>query len=260
MIEDLMATVVMLTPGILASKTYRFLTRQPQAVSQTYKAPEILLFAVVTYGLAEALGRGPVWAHVLGLVIGLVTAQLAFLKQEEWRDRLIWRHIGNRSLIPTWYSSFLAGDGKWWQIERKGKDEPIVCQIVEWPSSPESGYYRIKAVSGGRDHRKGGEYLVPADTIDLLEVRDDPSTDCVGGEGRTQRRNVGGAKHSVGTPNSRGGLRSGLTLAAILGIGWVAERCLSCTHGKSGKQHGSLTRGSVSPPADVHVNSTTEGS
>ena len=174
MIDDVMTAVLTLTPGILASKTYRLLTRQPHAGIETYKAPEILLFAAITYGVNDAIGMGSILSHLLGFFIGIIAAQLAFLTgSRRWKDRLIWRHMGNRSLIPTWYSSFLAGDGMWWQIERKGKCEPIVCHILEWPSSPESGYYRIKAASGGRDHRKGGEYLVPASTIELLEILDD---------------------------------------------------------------------------------------
>ena len=175
MIDNIMTTIVMLTPGILASKTYRLLTRQPQARTETYKAPEILLFAVIVYGLSDAIGVGPVWSHIMGLVTGAIAAQLAFFTSgAKWKDCLIWRHIRNRSLIPTWYSSFLAGDRKWWQIERKGKLEPIVCRIREWPSNPESGFYRIEAVSPERDHRKGGEYLIPAETIELLEIRDEP--------------------------------------------------------------------------------------
>ena len=172
--ENIITTIVMLTPGILASKTYRLLTRHPQAVTETYKAPEILLFSVIVYGIGAVTSTNLIWTHIAGVVIGIIAAQLAFLtSQAKWKDRCIFRHIKNRSLIPTWYSSFLAGDGKWWQIERVGKREPIVCHIVEWPSNPKSGYYRIKAVSGGRDHRKGGEYLIPANTIELLEIRDD---------------------------------------------------------------------------------------
>lgn len=185
MLEEL---ILMLTPGILASKTYRLLTRQPQAGTETYKAPEILLFAVIAHGLSDVLSAGVLWSHVLGCAIGIIVAQLAFLKgPDDWKDRLIWRHVGNRSLIPTWYSSFLAGDGKWWQIERKGKDEAILCHILEWPNNPESGYYRIRAVSGDRDHiREGGEYLIPAHTIELLEIM--PTPDNTQGEGHAQER------------------------------------------------------------------------
>ena len=175
MIEDLAQTILLLTPGILASKTYRLLTRQPQATSDTYKAPEILLFAAMVYGISDAIGENPWVAHILGLMVGLTVAQLAFFTSgTKMKDQWIWRHIGNRSLIPTWYSSFLAGDGKWWQIERHGKNDPIVCQILEWPTNPGSGYYRIKAASGGRNHMEGGEYLIPANTVELLEIRDDP--------------------------------------------------------------------------------------
>lgn len=230
MIEDLITTIVMLTPGILASKTYRVLTRQPQATTDTYKAPEILLFAVFAHGIAKAVGTGPLGTHVIGLVIGMVAAQLAFLtSQEKWRDRLIWRHIGNRSLIPTWYSSFLAGDGKWWQIERKGKRDPIVCEIVEWPSDPASGYYRIKAVSGDRDHRDGGEFLVPANTIELLEIRDDSSANSPVPPETNKRDALPPSGPSTRSIYSI--LVGGLVLTALLGFGrrswrdvWPARR------------------------------------
>lgn len=175
--DAIMSAVLFLTPGILASKTYRFITRQPQAKTDTYKAPEILLFAVIIYGVGKVCGTGSVWAHGQGLLLGVTAAQLALLpgRGKSWKNRCFVTHVWNQSLIPTWYASFLAGDGRWWAIERKGKDESIHCEIVEWPDDLEGGHYRVKAVSGGRDHvNDGGEFLIPAHTVELLEILPDP--------------------------------------------------------------------------------------
>ena len=182
-----MVSILKLTPGILAYGLFSTLTRKSVSkVSDVRKAPEAILLAAIIHMLGKTIGLSSdpdgVWdywlAHLIGLCIGFLLATVTFAIWGEGKSKWIGNHIKSFSPIPEWYSHFCRGSGKWYQVERFNKEQNLFGELKEWPAHPDSGYYRMRLESvGGKPYEGSPEVLIPARTVELLEIREDPNTE-----------------------------------------------------------------------------------
>lgn len=177
----IMGSILKLTPGILAIGLFRTLVRKSVSkASDVRKAPEAILLAAIIHMLGKSydLLSDPWLAHAIGLCIGFLLAFVTFVVWGEGNSKWIWKHIKSFSPIPEWYSHFCRGSGRMYQVERFNKKQALYGEMIEWPAHPDSGYYRMRVKHlGGQPYEGSPEVLIPARTVELLEIREDPNTE-----------------------------------------------------------------------------------